>query len=197
MNYKDKIEEIIQKQKGTILSTDFDNNNIPRVYLQEMLKNGSLERVSRGIYVVNDSIEDELYALQKKYKNIIYSHETALFLHGMSDRSPLKNSITVYSSYKVTENLSLKFKIYYVKKEFHNLGVQIIESPHGNPIRIYNVERTLCDVLRSRNKIDIQLLGQALKEYSVRKSTDYSILLEYARKLRVERILRIYLEVLI
>ena len=197
MNYLEKLEKLIQKQHGTVLSADLDIYEIPRTYLQMMVAEGKLERVDRGVYVSIDAIEDEMYAMQTKYPKLIYSHETALYLHGLSDRTPFEYSASVPSGYKVVGSVADRFKIYYIKKELHELGVETVKSSHGNPIRAYDVERTVCDLIRSRSRIDVQILNDALKRFVKLKSADHSILLEYARKLKVEAILKSYLEVLI
>jgi len=197
MNYLEKLEKLIQKQHGTVLSADLDIYEIPRIYLQMMVAEGKLERVDRGVYVSIDAIEDEMYAMQTKYPKLIYSHETALYLHGLSDRTPFEYSASVPSGYKVVGSVADRFKIYYIKKELHELGVETVKSSHGNPIRAYDVERTVCDLIRSRSRIDVQILNDALKRFVKLKSADHSILLEYARKLKVETILKSYLEVLI
>lgn len=197
MNYLEKLEKLIQKQHGTVLSADLDLYEIPRTYLQIMVAKGKLERVDRGVYVSTDAIEDELFSMQTKYPKLIYSHETALYLHGLSDRTPFEYSASVPSGYKVVGSVADRFKIYYIKKELHELGVETIKSSHGNPIRTYDVERTICDLIRSRSRIDVQILNDALKRFVKLKSADHSILLEYARKLKVETVLKSYLEVLI
>jgi predicted transcriptional regulator of viral defense system len=162
-----------------------------------LVAEGKLEKVDRGVYVSNDAIEDEMYAIQTKYPKLIYSHETALFLHGLSDRTPFEYSATVPSGYKVVSKISERVKIYYVKKELHEVGVQMAKSSFGNSIKVYNIERTICDIIRSRNRIDGQILNQALKEFVKLKSVDYSLLVNYAKKLKIERILSNYLEVLL
>ncbi|SFO09991.1 Transcriptional regulator, AbiEi antitoxin, Type IV TA system [Proteiniclasticum ruminis] len=197
MSYLEKLEKLIQKQHGTVLSADLDLYEIPRTYLQMMVAEGKLERVDRGVYVSIDAIEDEMYAMQTKYSKLIYSHETALYLHGLSDRTPFEYSASVPSGYKVVGSVADRFKIYYIKKELHELGVETMKSSHGNPIRAYDVERTVCDLIRSRSRIDVQILNDALKRFVKLKSANQSILLEYARKLKAEAVLKSYLGVLI
>lgn len=197
MNYMDKLEELIQKKHGTILSADLDLYEIPRVYLQMMVAEGKLERVERGVYVSNDSIEDELYAMQTKYPKLIYSHETALYFYELTDRSPFEYSASVPSGYKVVPNVADRIKIYYIKKEFHELGAVTLKSPFGNPIKVYNIERTICDLIRSRNRIDIQIRNEAFRRFAKLKSVDYSLLIDYAKKLKIEEVLKKYLEVLL
>ena len=197
MNYIEKIEELIKRQNGTILSADLDKYGIPRTYLQRLIFEGKLERSDRGVYVAVDAIEDEMFAMQKKYSKLIYSHETALFMHDLSDRTPFEYSATVPSGYKVVSNVADRFKIYYVKKELHELGVISLKSSFGNQIRVYNIERTICDIIKSRSRVDIQILNEALKRYIKIKSSDYLLLMDYAKKLNIETVLKNYLEVIL
>jgi predicted transcriptional regulator of viral defense system len=197
MNYLEKLEKLIEKQHGTVLSADLDLYEIPRTYLQMMVAEGKLERVDRGVYVSTDAIEDEMYSMQTKYPKLIYSHETALYLHGLSDRTPFEYSASVPSGYKVVGSVAERFKVYYIKKELHELGVETLQSSHGNPIKTYNIERTICDLIRSRNRIDVQILNEALKRFVKLKSADLLILMDYAKKFKIDAVLKNYLEVLL
>ena len=151
MNYYKKLNELIKQQNGTVLSADVDRLKIPRTYLAIMVSEGKLERVDTGVYVATDSVEDEMYAMQGKYPKLIYSHEASLFLHGLSDRTPFEYTVTVPSGYKVVDRISERFKVYYIKKEFHLLGATKVKTSFGNAIKVYNVERTICDIIRSKN----------------------------------------------
>lgn len=197
MKHLEKLEELVNKQHGTVMSADLDLYDIPRTYLQMMVADGKLERVERGVYVSTDAIEDEMYSMQIKYPKLIYSHETALYLHGLSDRTPFEFSASVPSGYKVVRAVAERFKIYYIKKELHELGVETIQSSHGNPIKTYNIERTVCDIIRSRSRIDIQILNEALKRFVKLKSSDLSLLMDYAKKLKINTVLKNYLELLL
>lgn len=197
MDYLKEIEKIVKSQNGSILSSDLNKYNIPRTYLSIMVEDGKLERIGRGVYVSPDAIEDEMYIMQKKYPNIVYSHETALFLHELSDRTPFEYSATVPSGYKVVENISHNFKIYYIKSSLHQMGSIELNTAFGNPIIVYNIERTVCDILRSRSRIDIQILSDAMKRVAKNKNLDYILLMEYAETLNVKNLLNNYMEVLL
>lgn len=196
MYYK-KLEELIKQRHGTILSSDLDKYEIPRTYLSMLVAEGKLERVDRGIYVYTDAVHDEMFAMQNKYPKLIFSHETALFLHGLSDRTPFAYSATVPSGYKVVENISERCKVFYIKKDLHIAGVTTENTSFGNPIKVYNVERTICDIIRSRSRIDIQILNEALKRLVKLKSADYLLLMDYAKVFKIETVLKNYLEVLL
>lgn len=197
MPYISQIENILEEQKGSLLSSDLDDSRIPRTYLSMMIDSGRLERVGSGMYVAADMVTDEMYLLQRKYPKLIYSHETALYLHDLSDRTPFEYSVTVPSGYRVTANMKEMTKLYYIKSDLHQLGLVAKSTPMGNSVMTYNIERTICDVIRSRNRIDSQIFSQAIQVLSKAKSLDYNLLIQYSREFRVEKLLNSYLEVLL
>lgn len=197
MDYIKKLEDLIKENNGTLVTSDLDKLNIPRIYLTKLMDMGKIERVKRGVYVAVGEIEDEMFYMQAKYPKLIYSHETALFIHELTDRTPFKYAVTVPSGYKAPHNVSDNNKIYYIKSELHLLGVVTAKTSFGNEIKVYDVERTICDILRSRERIDIQIITQALKDYVRLKTTDFNKLSEYAKVFRVNETLRKYMEVLL
>lgn len=193
----EKIKKILEDQRGTLLTSDLARFNIPRTYLSALEQNGEIERVSRGVYKTPDSIEDEMFSFQSTYKSSIYSHETALYLHDLTDRSPLTYSVSVPVGYHSISLNKSGHKIFYVNRRLFDLGVVLMKSPHGNQIRATNLERTICDVVRSRNQIDVQFINNALKRYAGKKEKNVNLLYTYAKSFRIQKIIREYIEVLL
>jgi predicted transcriptional regulator of viral defense system len=135
--------------------------------------------------------------MQSSAKKIVYSHETALFFHRLTDRTPSRYSITVPSYYKPSKAVREKCGIYYVKPDMIDIGVVELPSGMGHNVTSYNVERTICDVIRSRNRIDSQIVADALKRYAAMGNKDLNRLADYARRFWVYKLLRQYLEVLL
>lgn len=77
------------------------------------------------------------------------------------------------------------------------MGVCKVTTPGGNAVCSYNAKRTLCDILKTRNQVDISLVTDAFKRYAALKEKNIPMLSEYARELKVEQKLRSYLEVLL
>lgn len=140
---------------------------------------------------------DEMVSIQARYRGAIFSHETAAYLLDLADRTPLFYSVTVPAGYNATLLKGNGVKVYFVKRDLYPLGSIIIKSPHGNNIKIFNLERTVCDLLRSRNHIDIQIVNQALKRYVMKKEKDLDLLYNYARQFGVQKIVRETIEVLL
>ena len=138
-----------------------------------------------------------MYRLQIKYTSIIFSHDSALFLHNLSDRDPLQYSVTVPAGYNSQNIKNYGVKVYSVKRELYDLGLTTCKTVFGRDIKCYNIERTICDILRSRNYIDIAILTDAIKKYSKRKDKNIPLLMRFAELFKVAKPLRSYLEVLL
>lgn len=194
----DKLRQILDGRQGLLLTSDLTKLNIPRTYLSIMEQNGEIERVSRGVYrSVSAFMEDELFSFQSRYSSTILSHETALYLHGLTDRTPLTYSISVPSGYHSHFLNTSAHKIFYVSRDLFDLGITSMNTPHGNQVRSTDLERTICDIIRSRNQIDIQVRRAALKEYVRHKDRNMDRLYRYAERFHIQSIVREYLEILL
>lgn len=127
-----------------------------RSILQKLMKDGELYRYGRGLYVHSDTWEDDFYLLQRKYGRGTYSHDTALYLLGYSDRTPAQYTMTFPKGYNTPSLKSENIIIKRVMPDYYSFGILELNSPCGNPIRVYDLERTLCDILRGSGS-DIQI----------------------------------------
>ncbi|MDD2402149.1 MAG: type IV toxin-antitoxin system AbiEi family antitoxin domain-containing protein [Clostridia bacterium] len=197
MNYQDKLERLIDDKDGLILTKEVEAVGIPRQYLNILVKENKLERVAHGVYLTPDALDDEMYRLQSKNQRVIFSHETALYLHDLTDRDPIKWSVTVPSGYNATHLRDEGVKVYAVKKSLHQMGVTELKTIYGRSIKSYNKERTICDIIRNRNNMDIAILNEAIKRYLGGKDKNIPLLMRYADKLDIQNILRNYVEILL
>ncbi len=197
MENKDKIKALLESTpSGIITVQQVTEYGIHRGVLQELVESGDIYRYGRGIYVQNDVWEDDFYLLQQKYGRGIYSHDTALYLLGYSDRTPARYTMTFLKGYNTS---SLKRENIIIKRvipENYSFGIIEAESPCGNPIRVYDLERTLCDIVRGSGS-DIQVVNAAMKRYAGSKVKDIHKLIKYAEQLRVKPKILHYLEVLL
>ena len=175
MNYENKILNLFNN--GFLRNKDLVDNNIPSVYLTRLVNNNVIERVSRGLYVRTNSLPDDLVILQNKSKNAIYSNMTALYLYGFSDRLPIKYDITVNSGYNGSLQEVDNVNLFYTKKELLNLGEFVYRLDSGNLIKVYDLERTICDVIKNKNRLDQELANKALRKYFYSKEKLIYVLL--------------------
>ncbi|KAF0109515.1 MAG: hypothetical protein FD147_2206 [Chloroflexi bacterium] len=193
----ERIRKVLEDQHGTLLTSDLAKYSIPRTYLSILERTGEIDRVSRGVYLAVTSIEDEMFSFQGRYKASIFSHETALYLHDLTDRTPLSYSISVPTGYHSINLKESGHKNFYINRDLLDLGVILMISPHGNEIRTTNLERTICDVLRSRNQMDVQMVNETLKKYILHQDSNIDQLYNYATRFRIQRIVREYIEFLL
>ena len=191
------LKQLLSQGNGMFVTSQAVEAGLYRQQLTNFVELGILERAERGIYVSPGGLDDALFWMQQRAKKIIYSHETALFLHRITDRTPARYSITVPSSYKASAVIKKSCKIYYIKQDLMDMGKIEKASGMGHIIITYDLERTLCDIIRSRNKIDGQIVIEALKRYSQSGDKNLHRLYGYAHKFGIEKILYSYLEVLL
>lgn len=199
MNEENEILEKLSDENGLIFVRDAEVKGINRYRLSYLAKENKIDRVGQGVYALKDEIFDEYVLLQGNSKRVIYSYHTALYFHGLSDRVPSQIHISVPQGYNASR-LKERFDdlvVHYVKKEVFELGKEIGTSPLGGEIVLYDVERTICDIVKDQKNIDSQVFSGAIKEYFAIGNINSRKLIKYARRLRVEEEIRRYLEVMV
>lgn len=197
MNYE-RILLALSQQGGTIITTKAaETAGISRAMLYKLTKGGTLQRIAQGQYMLAQEMPDELLSISLRSENMVFSHETALFLHGISDRTPFVHSITVPTGVGVSTALQERCKTYRIKQELFDLGRTAIKTALGNLVPCYDLERTICDVIRSRNKIGTETFLAALRQYANCPKKNLNRLNAYAKKMRLTTLVRQYLEVLL
>lgn len=197
MTSYNKILKMIESNNGYITTKEIVSNKIDRKFLSNMVKKGMLVRISRAYYGLPSYIEDEYYKLLSKSKNARFSMATALYLHNLSDRTPLIYNITVPFGYSGSLQKEKNVILNFVKKEILDLGVIEMTSPFGMKIKVYDIERTICDIIKNKNKIDAEIFSKALKEYARSKNKNLTKLTKYAKIMNIEHKVREYMEVLL
>lgn len=194
MGYENKILNLFKN--GYLTTKDVVNNNIPRTYLTKLVKEGKIERISRGVYAKKNVLVDEFVVLQSKSKNAIYSNTTALYLYGFSNRIPIKYDITINNGYNGTLQKDNNVNLFYTKKELLDLGVINYKLDSGNIIRVYDLDKTICDIIKNKKKIDAEIFNKAIREYFYSKKKNTLKLYEYAKKMNIYNKVRDTFEVL-
>ena len=160
--------------------------------------NDGVEKVSHGMYANKDTWVDNLFVLHQRYPKAVFSHDEAFYYHDLCDREPIVNTLTIYSGYNAHRlKASTNCKVYTVKKELLDVGKITVTDNYGNQVPMYNLERTIIDLFRSRNSTEINEFVTVLKTYSKRRDKNLHLLLEYAELFHVSKIVRQYMEVLL
>lgn len=189
---------VIAKRHGGIIETKIAaQHGVSKAMLHKLCKEDKIHRIVKGQYIFPDDMQDELLSISRRSENIIFSHETALYLHGISERTPFEHTITAPSECIPSRAIKSECKVYYIKPELFDLGKTALKTPAGNTVPVYDLERTICDVVRSRNKLGTETFHSALKLYAASPKKNLNKLNSYAKKMHVANVLHRHLEVLL
>lgn len=190
------IEKAIQ-ETGLLKVQEALENGLRKDQLYKELEEGHIEKVAHGIYSKKGEWVDEKKLLNIRCPDAVFSHEEALFYYGLIDREPQQRVITIYTGYNPSRLKKDGVKVYTVKKELLDTGKIIINNERNNTIPIYDLERTMCDLVRSRSSFEKDEFKNALQRYAKRQDKNLTHLMDYAKQFRIDRIMREYMEVLL
>ena len=162
-----RINELAEANNGFVRTAQVEELGISRPMLRKYTDAGKLEQVRKGLYVLTDGIPDEYALLQEQCWDAVFSYGTALYLWGLSDRTP----------------------------HVYEIGITQTRSPQGAEVRLYDRERCICDLIRNKEQMDMQLYSQAIKDYFKTKPNNRK-LLKYGKLFGIEDKIRTYMEVL-
>ena len=197
MSQQDEIIKYLNENGGQITSKEVNSMEISPRVLRNMYAHGLLERLAPGVYIDPFEFGDDIAALQYSLSKGIFFKDTALFLYGMIDRTPSIYEMNFPLPYAYSTKTNAPVKIYRQKKELYEIGIASTQTPGGNLVKVYDIERTLCDILRTRDRSDAETIKQAMNSYAHQKEKNLRKLMAYARTFKVEEEIRMYMEVLL
>ena len=193
MDYIKKIKEKLNKTGGVITSKELKNSNIPTIYLTRMVEKGELIRADRGIYIDSNGDYDEYYFFHNRCK-VVFSYVSALYLQGVTDIIPNEMEVTVYKGYN-PHRISGNVRIHYVTKEIYDLGMTECQTMFGNTVKVYDLDRTICDFIKNRSEIETELFSKTINKYVRYGNKDLNKLYEYSKKMKIYEKVKEILEV--
>lgn len=191
------IKEVAIKNNGFIKTSQIENIGLSRPMIKKLVDKGFLEKVARGIFILKDEFSDEYALLQTRCKYAVFSYCTALFLLGLSDRTPHIYDISVPQGANIStlKNDEISIRCHYVRPDIFELGITEAKSPQGATVKVYDRERCICDLIREKNQVDLQVYSQAIKDY-FKSNPNRRKLLKYGKVFGIEEQIRTYMEVL-
>lgn len=196
-NIWNQIELLASENCGLITTAQVEAAGISRTALKRYVEDKQLVRIRKGLYTLEKGITDEYALLQARSGSALFSYGTALFLWGLSDRVPHTIDLSVPHGTNVSrmkrDNPQVRF--HYVNPRLYNLGKTETMSPQGGRVFLYDKERCICDLIRYKKDMDMQLYTQAIKDYFLTGSNNRK-LLKYGRLFGIEEQIRTYMEVL-
>lgn len=161
-----------------------------------MTASGLVNRIGRGLYATDDALANTMYDVRKLIPGGIVCSYSAWAYYGLTTQIPLTFCIAIARGRKVTLPSYPPITLYHQSERQLQIGktTAVID---GIEIDIFDIERSVCDALKYRNKIGKDLCSEILQTYLKKKDRNLNKLSQYARQLRVGTVLHTYLEALL
>ena len=160
----------------------------------ESVHQGELIQVRRGIYANIDQLSGNMIDINTIVPDGILCLWSAWNIHQLTTSMPQAFHVAVKRDRKVTVPSFPKIEIHHYTESILKLGIMKMKIDGFN-IRVYDVERSVCDAVKFRNKVGMDVCSEIINNYLERPNRNLSRLMDYARKLRVGTILEQYLQV--
>ena len=189
-NHEKILEKLEEKNNGVLRTAEVTLAGISKDHFYKYVKQKGFEKFAHGIYVSPDTLTDEKYLIQAQFPKAVYSHDAALYLHDLAEYEPIPLTVTVPANYNSGGLVRQGIRVYYVRPEWYALGIMQMPSSDGHMLKVYDLERTICDIVRRYDTMDISVFNHAAREYMRRSDKNLVKLGLYASKMHMEKKLR-------
>ncbi|MEA3475285.1 MAG: Abortive infection protein AbiEi [Candidatus Cloacimonadota bacterium] len=193
------IEAFFKNHQGYARMKDLKDQSFHTRDIAKAVENGIIEKIKPGLYKLIDFTWDEhsgFVDIAKAKGSAIICLTSALSYHNLSTINPGTITVAVPMN---TDKFSLDYppiKVYYFPESLYSFGIEEKKTMSGN-FKIYNAEKTICDMFRYRNKLGEDLPLEGLKNYLKRKDADIPKLHEYAIKCKVKTVMLPYIKAMV
>lgn len=185
------------KNRGGVLKTsELNELGLSSRQIKKLVDSGDITRIKRGYYELSDNIYPEEAVIARLFPDAVIFLESALMHYGYTDRIPLAWQIAVdrdseKSQYKIDYPL---IEAFYIEPKLLEIGLDVIQVEEVE-IKIFNRDRTICDVLRYENKLEREVFTNAIKRYIKDPKKNVRNLFEYAEKFNIKNKVQTYIGV--
>lgn len=199
MKSYEKAVDFVNKKNNLITTKEFKEAQIGFYYINKLIEENYISRIGKGMYNKNDSFEDVYFIIQKRYKNAIFSYNTALFFLNKTEVTPNIIDITIPNDYNISSIDKKRIRVHYTSRKNIEIGMINIKSPFGNNVKAYNLERTICDIVKNekKNGLDIEQRNKVIRKAFSDNKIDGTTIIQYAKKLKCEKKIKSIMEVMI
>lgn len=189
---KGSIIDTLQQQGGFITTGEVKSRG-EYEQLRHAAEEGNLVRIRKGVYAETSALANNMIDVERIVPRGVLCLYSAFSHHGLSTQVPSSTCIAIDARRKVRLPDYPIIDLYYWKREYLEFGIMQKEIS-GYDVLITDLERTVCDAVKYRNKIGLDVCGEVIDSYLKKDNRNISLLHEYAQILRVKNILTTYLE---
>jgi predicted transcriptional regulator of viral defense system len=187
------VKILFDRHKGYLKKQDIPDRKT-YIRLLKMIESGKVERLKRGVYCYSDTMSDVMIDVDRIIINGVLCMFSAWFHYQLSTQIPQSFNIAIEKNHKAVLPDYPLISLYYWQKKYHELGV-VRQKINGYTVNIYDLEKSVCDAVKYRTKIGVDVSSEILKNYLKRRDRNISKLIEYAKVMRIEKVLKSYLDI--
>ena len=189
----------IAEDKKFITTTELKNMGYTYYKIDKLEKVGILSRINRSTYenLEYKGDENDFFSAEAYVPNGVICLMSAARYYGLTNFLPDAVDVAIERKKKVNTLPEWpEIRIFYFSQSRMDIGVKKIYEGK-NCFHIFDIEKTVVDIIYSRNKIAIEETSGVFKNYLKRRDRQIDGIYAYAKRLRCEKVVRTYLEVLI
>jgi len=193
----EKLEELFVQNKGYLTSRFIRGNRSLYYQLKTMLDSEKVVQIKRGLYRHIDFAEEASWGEACKIApQAVICLFSAWRFYELSTQTSTVIHVAIPAKDKVLLPDYPPIKLYYWNKRFYETG--IIETTYNEEqIKIYDIEKSVCDVIRYRNKVGSDITSEVLRNYLKKKDRNLDKLMKYAENMRIGTVLNQYLTMML
>ncbi len=196
MELHSSIQAWLLEHNNHITTQEFVACGLSKTMLTRYIDAGLLLRVGHGVYTLPETTADVFYRTALHSKHIVFSHESALYLHGLLARIPQKLTVTIPSNASLRKEVRERCICHYADERVHSIGIVEKATACGNIVPCYDMERTVCDYIRCRNRYSDNTILDVLQVYFGRRGRNVQLLAEYAAIFGISWVMEQYMDAL-
>ena len=180
------IKEYINQNGGYISSAEAKEKNLYNQLLYEAEK-GTIIRVRQGIYALSEGLAKPMVDVERLVPSGVLCMYSAWSYYGLSTQIPISYCIAIERSRKVVLPDYPPIELFFLSSKVFELGVTeaVIE---GFTVKIYDLEKSVCDAIKYRNRVGIDVSSEIFRNYLSRKDCDITKLYSYAIVMRIGKL---------
>jgi predicted transcriptional regulator of viral defense system len=189
-------KKIFRENGGQLRMSEAIKRGISRYMLYKLKDKGIIEQISRGVYRLKDLPpigNPDLVTVSLRFPNSVICLISALAFHGITTQIPHSVSVAIPRGSRPPSLDYPPVQPHQFSENAYSAGLETLQID-GVPVKIYNIEKTLADCFKFRNKIGMDIVLEAFKLYRERKKTDLTKLIKYGKICRIDRVMMPYLE---
>lgn len=191
-----QIESLFKESGGIMTTKELTQKGISHYYIKRMLDKNLIESLKRGIYKLSNYDIDESIEVASMIPKGVFCLFSSASIHELTTNIPFKYHVAIPKKDKIRLPSYPPVKLYYWDTSLYSLGIQEI-TKNDNKIHVYDLEKTVCDFLKFRNKVGFDSAKEVLKTYLNRRDRNIDKLVKYSKKLRIHSTIDQFLKILI